>query len=213
MRTVARTRVWNIRPMRSSSSDGTASSAASTSASATAMRAIRSAWSRSGSKRASNSSIRSLARWDSLASVSSTYPWLNANPIWSRVLRVAAQDVRLRTGQPGAQHQTIEAVGLDRTGQQPLERGAHLPVAVLVDLDAGGHAHADVVDEAFVALDHEPVRVLVGGLQPDMAEHRQQVRQRDRLADPVHAHAPEILGVVDVVGERGGGVPAAVDER
>ena len=110
------------------------------------------------------------------------------------------------------EHETVEPVGLDLTGEQGLERRPHLVMAVVVDLDPAGYADSDVVDEALGALDHEAVRVLVDRAEPDMAEHRQQIGERDRLATPVDPHPPFVLGIADVANERGTGGRPRVDQ-
>jgi hypothetical protein len=212
VRTVARTSAWNMRPMRSSSSDGTASSAASTSRVGHRHPGDPVTVTEVGVEPCFEQLDHETCQEREAGERVLDVTLAEGEPDLVGVLGVAPQHVRLRSGQPGVQHELVEAVGLDRAGEQPFEGRPQLTVAVLVDLDAGGHAHPDVVDEALLPLDHEPVRVLVDRVEPEVPEHRQQVGERDLVAASIHAEPPLVRTGVGELEHGGAHVATAVRE-
>ncbi len=110
------------------------------------------------------------------------------------VLRVTAQHVHLRCRQSGQQDQPVEPVGLDRARQETFECTAHFGVAQVADLHAFGHPNADVVQEALGTVEHESIRMLIERSQTEVAEQWQEVGEGNRVALAIHAHPPHTVG-------------------
>ena len=150
-----------MRPIRSSSSDGTSSSADSTSDVGDGQRGDAVGIVEVGVEPGFEQIDEHRGQLRKASERVLDVALAEREPDLIRVLGVAAQDVGLDRGESGEQDEAVEAVGLDVARQQALERGSHVGVAVIVDHDARRHAHPDVVDVALVTLDLEVVRTFL----------------------------------------------------
>ncbi len=113
-----------------------------------------------------------------------------------QVLRVGPQHRRLPPGEPGAQHEGVEAVVLRLTGPGRGERLLEPLAAVVAEVVAVaaaqrlGHAQAEVVDPGEGAVRAaQLVRTLVHDLDAEPVENRQHRGQGDRVALAVDLEA------------------------
>ena len=141
-------------------------------------------WRVPGSKRASNSATSDAGDVDVALERALDVVLRERRAALAHVLRVGAQHRRLPPGQPGREHQRVEAVALvapvPHRGDGVLEALAHVvgPGPVV--------AQPEVVDEGLPAQPLELVGALVDHLDAHRRQDREHLRQRERRADAEH---------------------------
>ena len=117
----------------------------------------------------------------------------------AEILGVGAQHVRLRTGERGHEHESVEPVGLDLAPVERAERGLELVThSHRGELDAGWAGQADVVQPYDRrAGGSDLVGTLVDDLHTEVFEQRQHRRQRHGLAkcEELQARGTRFAGV------------------